>query len=75
MFDRYNETVAATPRLLRCWLHTATLEGFWPKPFQLLATPASQQEYRAYWKKFICFAFRVWAMDSVDSGRQQQVYV
>jgi hypothetical protein len=41
MFDRCNETVAATPRLLRCWLHTATLEGFWPKPFQLLRRPAS----------------------------------
>ena len=41
MFDRCNETVAATPRLLRCWLHTTTLEGFWPKPFQLLGTPTT----------------------------------
>ena len=59
MFDRCNETVAATPRHLRCWLHTATLEGFWPKPFQLLGRPKSQQRYQAFWKQFICFAFRV----------------
>jgi hypothetical protein len=32
MFDHCNETVAATLHLLRCWLHTATREGFWLKP-------------------------------------------
>ena len=74
MFDRCNETVAVTPRLLRCWLHTTTLEGFWPKPFQLLGTPKSQQTYRAHWKQFICFAFRVWAIDRVNGERQRQVY-
>ena len=73
MFDRCDETVAATPHLLRCWLHTTTLEGFWPKPFQLLGRPKSQQKYRAHWKQFICFAFRVWATDST-SGLQHQVY-
>jgi hypothetical protein len=39
MFDRCNETIAATPHLFRCWINTATLEGFWPKPFQLLGKP------------------------------------
>jgi hypothetical protein len=73
MFDRCNETVAVTPHLLRCWLHTTTLEGFWPKPFQLLGRPKSQQKYRARWKQFICFAFRVWATDS-SSGLRRQVY-
>jgi hypothetical protein len=69
MFDRCNETVAATPHLLRCWLHTTTLEGFWPKPFQLLGRPESQRKYWARWKRFICFAFRVWATDSPSGLR------
>ena len=72
MFDRCNQTVAATSHLLRCWIHTSTLEGYWPKPFKLPKLK-TQQKYRAFWKQFICFAFRVWATDST-SGLQCKVY-
>ena len=36
MFDRCNQTVAATPHLLRCWLHSYSPDKYFPKPFTLL---------------------------------------
>ena len=36
MFDRCNGTVAATPHLLRCWLHSYSPDKYFPKPFTLL---------------------------------------
>lgn len=73
MFDRCNQTVVATSNLLCCWHHTATLKGYWPKPFKLPGKQETQQRYRSYWKQFICFAFRVWATNS-PSGLRHQVY-
>lgn len=73
MFDRCNQTVAATPRLLHCWLHSYSQHKYFPKPFTLPRKPKSQQKYQAWWKQFICFAFRVWKTGSVD-GLQRQVY-
>jgi Orsellinic acid/F9775 biosynthesis cluster protein D len=73
MFDCCNHTVEATPHLLRCWLHSTKPERYFPKPFGLPQKLKTQQRYRAFWKQFICFAFRVWATDS-DSGLQHEVY-
>jgi hypothetical protein len=73
IFDRCNQTVAATPRLLRCWLRSYTQQEYFPKPFTLPRKSRTQKKYRAFWKQFICFAFRVWATDSTD-GLQHQVY-
>jgi hypothetical protein len=64
MFDRCNDTLASTPRVLRRWIHTNTLNGYWKRPFQLLGRPSTQRRYRALWKQFFCFVFRVWTTDS-----------
>jgi hypothetical protein len=73
MFDRCNQTVAATPHLLRCWLHSYLPDKYFLKPFTLPRKPKTQQRYRAFWKQFICFAFRVWRTGSVN-GLQRQLY-
>lgn len=74
MFNCCNQTVAATPHLLRCWLYTTELQGgYWPKPFQLPGKPRIQQKYQAFWKQFLCFAFRAWSTGSA-SGLQRKVY-
>jgi hypothetical protein len=74
MFDRCNLTLAATTHLLCCWIHTNTLEGCWPKPFQLPGKPKIQQKYRSYWKQFLCFAFRVWAMTAPYDVNYMAIY-
>ena len=63
MLDRCYPTVEATPRILRCWVHTNTIDSYWKKPFQLPAKPETYRRYRALWKQFLCFVFRVWATD------------
>jgi hypothetical protein len=35
MFDRCNQTVVGTPRLLRCWLRSYTQQEYFSKPFTL----------------------------------------
>ena len=70
MFDCCNQTVTATPHLLRCWLHSYSPDKYFPKPFTLLGKPQTQQRYRALWKQFICFAFRAWKTSSIN-GLQQ----
>ena len=70
MFDCCYRTVKATSRILRCWLHTTTRDRYWKKPFQL-AKPDTYRRYRALWKQFLCFVFRVWA---ADVGLRQQPY-
>lgn len=58
VFQRCLDTLETVPQLLRCWLKTFTLQGFYPKPFKPLARLTTLHRYKRHWKQFLCFAFR-----------------
>lgn len=74
-FDRVAQrcysTLQTTPELLRCWLKTFTLTGFYPKPFRQLARLVSLRKYQRYWRQFLCFVFRTW---QIRRSIRDQIY-
>ena len=48
VFQRCLDTLDATPQLLRCWLKTFTLQGFYPKPFKPLARLTTLRRYKGH---------------------------
>jgi hypothetical protein len=55
---RCEETVRETPRVFRCWLKSWT-PSFVPYPFELLQREGSRRRYFSYWRKFICYVYRI----------------
>jgi len=57
VFTRCEETLAQTPRVLRCWLRSWTFSYF-PYPFEA-PRRASRQKYKRVWAKLLCYVFRI----------------
>jgi hypothetical protein len=57
VFTRCEETLAQTPRVLRCWLKSWTF-SYLPYPFEA-PRRASRQSYKRVWAKLLCYVFRV----------------
>lgn len=75
VFDRCLCTLEAIPELLRCWLKTFSLAGFYPKPFKPLARLTTLHRYKRYWKQFFCFIFRTWRVKPALRGQVYGVQV
>ncbi|KAJ9655923.1 hypothetical protein H2201_008696 [Coniosporium apollinis] len=58
VFSRCEETLAQTPRVLRCWLRSWT-PSFLPYPFELPQREKSRRRYYSYWGQFLCYIFRI----------------
>ncbi|TGO43747.1 hypothetical protein BCON_0954g00020 [Botryotinia convoluta] len=65
IFDRviqcYYSTLQVTPELLRCWLKTFTLTGFYPKPFTPLSRPATFRQYQS----------QIWELLEQEEGEEE----
>ncbi|KAF7959266.1 hypothetical protein EAE96_002780 [Botrytis aclada] len=71
VIQRCHSTLKVIPELLRCWLETFTLTGFYPKPFTPLSRPATFRQYQRYWRQFLYFVFRTWR---IEPAIRDQVY-
>jgi len=58
VFHRCEETLAQTPRVLRGWLRSWT-SSFLPHPFELPQRKSSRRKYFSYWRRFLCYVFRI----------------
>ena len=58
VFVRCEETLVQTPRVLRCWLRSWT-PSFLPYPFELPEREKSRRRYQSYWRRFLCYIFRI----------------
>jgi hypothetical protein len=71
MFVRAEETLRHTHYRLRCWLQTYHQRHFRPIAFDNVRTTRSRIGYISIWKHFICYIFRVWA---IDERLREEIY-
>lgn len=62
MFQRCHETLDATSHRIRCWINTASTDGYYPHPLQGLQKKGSEDRYISLWQCFFCYGFRAWAI-------------
>ena len=61
MFQRCHETLDATSHRLRCWINTASTDGYYHHPLQGLQLKRTERTYINLFKRFFCYVFRAWA--------------
>ena len=59
VFQRCEETVKQTPRVLRCWVRSWT-PSFLAFPFEVPQRNQTRRRYYSYQERFLCYIFRVW---------------
>ena len=71
--DRCEETLAQTPRAMRCWLRSWG-SHFYAYPFELPQRAATRARYRSYLNRFLCYVFRSWQVCQALSQSLEEVY-
>lgn len=71
VFQRCEQTLAATSLTLRCWLRSYSSRSHYPRPFGLPQETATKHRYYQYWKRFLCFVFRA---STISPQLREQVY-
>jgi hypothetical protein len=61
VFQRCEDTLKHTPRVLRCWLRSWT-PSFLAFPFELPQREQTRRRYYSYHERFICYVFRIRAL-------------
>ena len=61
VFERCEDTLKSTPRVLRCWLRSWS-SLYLPYPFEMVKQDRTRRRYYRYFQRFLCYIFRVWTI-------------
>jgi hypothetical protein len=69
--ERCNRTLIATPTTIRAWVLSYNSNRLYGKPLKQLQDQESLHRYVGYWKRFLAYVYRVWALRLWASAEQQ----